>query len=178
MKHASIIFAAALLGHSAATLHSAEAPLLTEAEEQFKSMTTTLYQHKTEVDRTTGSYRYDCVGFVSYALKHAAPQAWASAFKATGIDKGRDWSEPGIRTLIRTLNAIRRGNPALRQFRNLQFTHSENDLILAYAKVANGNRLLIIVNLDAWHPLRAIDQNTFHLLGRQSWVCLEHAGRD
>ncbi len=69
------LFAVALVGISVATLHSAEAPLLAEAEHQFKSMTTTLYQHKTEVDRTAGSYRYDCVGFVSCALKHAAPQA-------------------------------------------------------------------------------------------------------
>lgn len=98
MKH-SLILTIAL----AATLHSAEPPLLVEATEQFKAMTTTLYQHKTEVDRTAGSYRYDCVGFVSYALKHAAPQAWASAFKATGIDKGRIPRPPRYRTFFASL---------------------------------------------------------------------------
>ena len=64
-------------------------PLLHEAANEFKTMTTTLYQHKTQVDRVAGSYRYDCVGFVSYALKKAAPQAWASTFKVTRIAKGR-----------------------------------------------------------------------------------------
>ncbi len=66
--------------------------------------------------------------------------------------KGRDWNQPGIRALFRKLNHIRKENLALQQFRNLYFQHSDNDLILAYSKVADGNRLLIIVNLDAWHP--------------------------
>ena len=66
--------------------------------------------------------------------------------------KGRDWSQPGIRALFRKLNHIRKENLALQQFRNLHFQHSDNDLILAYSKLADGNRLLIIVNLDAWHP--------------------------
>ncbi len=61
-------------------------------------MTTTLYQHQTRVDRATGSYRYDCVGFVSYALKQAAPQAWATVAKATGLAKGRIPSPPKYRT--------------------------------------------------------------------------------
>src|SRR5205823_12444750 len=39
--------------------------------------------------RDAGSYRYDCVGFVSYALKQAAPQAWATTTRVTGIAKGR-----------------------------------------------------------------------------------------
>jgi hypothetical protein len=52
-------------------------------------MTTTVYQHKTQVDQAAGSYEYDCVGFVSHALKRAAPQAWATAAKITGIAKGR-----------------------------------------------------------------------------------------
>ncbi|MBX7104719.1 MAG: CHAP domain-containing protein [Gemmataceae bacterium] len=60
-----------------------------EAAKQFKTMKTTRYQHKTEVDQASGSYRYDCVGFVSYALKQAAPQARESAFKALDIKPGR-----------------------------------------------------------------------------------------
>ena len=78
-------------------------PLFREASTQFKAMTSTLYQHKTEVDRTTGSYRYDCVGFVSYALKQAAPQAWDSAFKACGIAKGRIPSPPAYRAFFASL---------------------------------------------------------------------------
>lgn len=81
-------------GWSVGGLRGAEAPtsagpLFHEATNQFKAMTTTLYQHQTRVDRTAGSYRYDCVGFVSYALKQAAPQARESAFKALDIKPGR-----------------------------------------------------------------------------------------
>ena len=64
-------------------------PLFHEAVREFKEMKTTLYQHKTEVDRKAGSYRYDCVGFVSWALKQVAPQARESAFKALEIKPGR-----------------------------------------------------------------------------------------
>lgn len=67
---------------------AASGPLFDEATNEFKTMTTTLYQRKKRVNRVAGSYRYDCVGFVSYALKRAAPQAWDSIFKATGIAKG------------------------------------------------------------------------------------------
>ena len=45
-------------------------PLFHEATNQFATMKTTLYQYRTQVDRDAGSYKYDCVGFVSYALKH------------------------------------------------------------------------------------------------------------
>ena len=64
-------------------------PLFQEATTEFRTMTATVYQHKTQADRATGSYRYDCVGFDSYALQRAAPQAWATVAKSTGIGKGR-----------------------------------------------------------------------------------------
>jgi hypothetical protein len=81
--------------------------LFHEATNQFNTMTTTLYQHRTQVDRAEGSYRYDCVGFVSHALKRAAPQAWDSIFKATGIAKGRIPSPPRYRAFFASLS----GNP-------------------------------------------------------------------
>lgn len=68
---------------------TAISPLFHEATNQFGSMQTTLYQYRTQVDRDAGSYKYDCVGFVSYALKQATPEAWASTVKVTGIPKGR-----------------------------------------------------------------------------------------
>ena len=76
------------------TLGSAEppsvgGPLFHEATHEFRTMTSTLYQHRTAVDREAGSYRYDCVGFVSYALRHSAPEAWATAVRVTGIASGR-----------------------------------------------------------------------------------------
>lgn len=66
---------------------AASGPLFHEATNEFKTMTSTRYQRKKRVDRAAGSYRYDCVGFVSYALKQAARQAWDSTFKVTGIAK-------------------------------------------------------------------------------------------
>lgn len=71
-----------------------ECPVFREAKRQFAEMTQTAYQHKTQVDLKARTYRYDCVGFVAYALKQAAPQARASAFKALEIAPGRIPSPP------------------------------------------------------------------------------------
>jgi hypothetical protein len=75
-------------------------PLYHEATNEFSTMTSTLYQHQTRVDREAGSYRYDCVGFVSYALKQAAPKAWATTVKVTGIARGYIPSPPRYRTFF------------------------------------------------------------------------------
>ena len=67
--------------------------------------------------------------------------------------KRRDWNAPGnIKAFITRLNAIRRGNPALRHLGNLRFHAAENDSILFYAKAMGENIILIAVNLD---PLNA-----------------------
>jgi len=75
-------------------------PLFYEATNEFGTMATTSYQHGTRTDRDAGSYRYDCVGFVSYALKQAAPQAWVTTVKVTGIAKGRIPSPPRYRAFL------------------------------------------------------------------------------
>jgi hypothetical protein len=67
---------------------SIDGPLFREAAREFKTMQSTQYQHKTQVDPTNGDYRYDCVGFVSYALKLAAPKARESAFKTLEVKPG------------------------------------------------------------------------------------------
>lgn len=77
--------------------------LYVEVTRQFESMTTTLYQHGTRVDREAGSYRYDCVGMVSYALKVAAPKAWETVFVDTGLKKGRIPSPPKFRSFFEDL---------------------------------------------------------------------------
>ena len=79
---------------------AASEPLFQEATYEFKTMKTTLYQHHTEVNRDEGSYRYDCVGFVSYALRQVAPQAWATTVRVTGIAKGRIPSPPRYRAFF------------------------------------------------------------------------------
>jgi hypothetical protein len=52
-------------------------------------MKSTAYEHRTKVDRIAGTYRYDCVGFVSYCLKFMTPEAWKSIRKTECIAKGR-----------------------------------------------------------------------------------------
>ena len=79
-------------------------PLYQEAVNQFRTMTSTRYQHKTQVDAKSGSYRYDCVGFVSYVLKQAAPQARESAFAALQIKPGRIPSPPKYRAFFASLS--------------------------------------------------------------------------
>jgi hypothetical protein len=86
--------ALAVHGWSAAELKGTEppavsGPLFQEATNEFGVMTTTIYQSKTQVDWAAGSFQYDCVGFIAYALKRATPQAWATTAKVTAIAKGR-----------------------------------------------------------------------------------------
>jgi starch synthase (maltosyl-transferring) len=61
----------------------------------------------------------------------------------------RRWETTGhIGAEIMRLNRIRRENPALQRFTNLEFLPSENDQILWYRKHVPGNELFIAVNLD------------------------------
>jgi starch synthase (maltosyl-transferring) len=51
--------------------------------------------------------------------------------------------------LVNRLNRVRRENLALQRLDNLDFLETENDQLIAYAKRAEGNILLVCVNLDA-----------------------------
>ncbi len=66
-----------------------------------------------------------------------------------------DWDRPGnIKDFVARVNKIRNENPALAQYKNLEFYHSQNDQILCYGKrtADNGNVIVVVVNLD---PFRA-----------------------
>jgi len=82
-----------------------ESAVFVEAGRQFREMKSTHYQWQTRVDRQAGSYCYDCVGFVSWTLKEAAPESWATAFKVTGIAKGRIPSPPRYQVFLAGLAA-------------------------------------------------------------------------
>ncbi len=72
--------------------------------------------------------------------------------------KVRDWNAPGnIKEYIRRINAIRRENPALREYRNLRFDESDDDNILFYGKRSfdGTNTILVAVNLDPFEPHQA-----------------------
>jgi starch synthase (maltosyl-transferring) len=65
----------------------------------------------------------------------------------------RDWQAAGnIDADIALLNRLRREHPALHRFDNLELLASENEQVLAYAKHAPGEDLLLAVNLDPHHP--------------------------
>ena len=49
---------------------------------------------------------------------------------------------------IRRLNEIRRANPALQRIDNLTWLETENERVIAYAKIAEDNVVLVCVNLD------------------------------
>jgi starch synthase (maltosyl-transferring) len=69
--------------------------------------------------------------------------------------KQRDWNAPGnINEHIRTLNRIRRENPALSDWRNIRFFEADDDGVIAYMKTRGANTLVIVINLN---PFQAKD---------------------
>jgi starch synthase (maltosyl-transferring) len=78
----------------------------------------------------------------------------------------RDYDAPGnIEQDIRTLNRIRREQPALRSLDNLRFYESSNERILWYGKLASGQDLFVAVNLDPFGVQEAIVQMPIGHLG-------------
>ena len=64
-----------------------------------------------------------------------------------------DWDRPGnIKDDIRTLNRLRRDNPAMQEFLNLRFLACAEPNILCYAKVSanRANMVIVAVNLDPY----------------------------
>lgn len=63
-----------------------------------------------------------------------------------------DWDHTNKLTyLISLTNRIRKENAALQQTNNLTFCRIDDDALLAYLKVTGDNRLLIVVNMDAYN---------------------------
>jgi hypothetical protein len=62
--------------------------LATEAEREFTTMTATRYQHHNQENATAGTYFYDCVGFVTYALGRAVPTAQSTILTTFSIRPG------------------------------------------------------------------------------------------
>jgi len=62
------------------------AQLLREGQRQLALLKTSKYQHKTDVSEPEGRFNYDCSGFLDYALRHIAREAYAEL----PISKPRD----------------------------------------------------------------------------------------
>ncbi|MDE2027655.1 MAG: DUF3416 domain-containing protein [Candidatus Omnitrophica bacterium] len=76
--------------------------------------------------------------------------------------KVRDWDKPGhIKDYIARLNAIRRENPALQEYDNLEFYDTFGRQMLAYGKRTedNANMIVVVVNLDPF----AVHEDTVKL---------------
>lgn len=62
-----------------------------------------------------------------------------------------DWNRPGnIKAFVTRINEIRRNNPALHEYNNLEFYAADNESILFYGKRTpdNSNMILVVINLD------------------------------
>jgi hypothetical protein len=57
--------------------------LVAEANRELAAMRSSSYTHKTHVDEASGTFDFDCSGFLGYALAHADPTAWKSLKAAT-----------------------------------------------------------------------------------------------
>jgi len=79
-----------------------------------------------------------------------------------------DWDRPGnIVDYISRLNQIRREQPALQEYENLEFVHADDDNVIAYMKAlpAEGNYILVAVNLDPFQPHRSTIEIPHRILG-------------
>jgi starch synthase (maltosyl-transferring) len=79
-----------------------------------------------------------------------------------------DWHRPGnIRDFITALNRVRRENPALQQFVNLQFHTAHHDKVLFYSKATalRDNVIWIAVSLDPHHPVECQLDLPRHTIG-------------
>jgi starch synthase (maltosyl-transferring) len=50
--------------------------------------------------------------------------------------------------MIRRLNEVRHENPALQVLGNVHFLDTANDALIAYAKAAPGNTVIVVANID------------------------------
>jgi starch synthase (maltosyl-transferring) len=77
-----------------------------------------------------------------------------------------DWERTNKLTyLIGLTNRIRRTNPALQQTNNLTFCTINDDHLIAYLKTTGDNRLLTVVNMDAYNRRAGLVQLPIWQLG-------------
>jgi hypothetical protein len=62
---------------------AAKGALLVEVDRELKAMKSSRYSHHTQVDEASGSFEYDCSGFLAYALSRAVPDALAAVQATT-----------------------------------------------------------------------------------------------
>jgi len=81
-----------------------------------------------------------------------------------------DWNHTNALTwLITTVNRIRKENKALQSTNNLTLCRLDDDALMAYLKVSGDNRLLMIVNMDAYNRRGGHVQVPIWQLGIPDW---------
>ncbi len=86
-------------------------------------------------------------GFENYENVAAAPGSEEYADSEKYELRRRTLDGP-LLPLVGALNQIRRGHPALQRLDNVSFLETENEALIAYAKTAPGETLIVVVNLD------------------------------
>ncbi|GAB3892653.1 alpha-1,4-glucan--maltose-1-phosphate maltosyltransferase [Larkinella knui] len=77
-----------------------------------------------------------------------------------------DWNRTNRLTyLIGLVNRLRRENPALQTTNNLTFCRIDDDALMAYLKVTGNNRLLMVINTDAYNRRAGMVQVPIWQLG-------------
>ncbi len=83
-----------------------------------------------------------------------------------------DWDREGnIKALIAQVNHIRRENPALQDYDNLEFYDTRNEMILEYGKRTpdNANIIVTVVNLDPNHAQEDFVTLPLRKFGIEDW---------
>ena len=65
--------------------------------------------------------------------------------------------------LIQRLNEIRHASPALQRFANVTFLETENEALIAYAKQAPGETLIVVCNIDPYNAQEGVTVVPAHL---------------
>ena len=63
-------------------------PLLAEAQQIYQTLVQTQYSHQYRIRPKQGIYIWDCIGFASWAMRQATPNAWQAFHQATGVRTG------------------------------------------------------------------------------------------
>jgi starch synthase (maltosyl-transferring) len=80
--------------------------------------------------------------------------------------KERDYTDPPLAELIRTVNAVRRRHPGVWALRDIRFHHSDNERVLCYSRGhLDRDLLVVVVNLDPHHPQETVVRLDLGALG-------------
>lgn len=59
--------------------------LLAQGIETYQTLAQTQYNHRYTISPSTGTYFWDCIGFVNWALEQATPNAWSAFHTAMNV---------------------------------------------------------------------------------------------